>query len=366
METIDIKTGSKQYPVHIGGGASTLLQDVLHKQVSECSGILIITDSNVAPLYLREIKSMLTDLPVFEWVIPAGESSKSLREYEKIISYALNRKLDRKSVIVALGGGVVGDIAGFVAATYLRGVAFIQMPTTLLAHDSSVGGKVGVNHTAGKNLIGAFYQPEAVIYDLHYLKSLSRKEWRSGFAEIIKSSLIRDHELYRFLNEKVLDFPIEDDEALVHAVFAAISIKAGIVQEDEYESGVRAYLNFGHTLGHAIEAESRYQHIPHGEAVMIGMLFSIRLSERIYGKSLMPVDLLQWIKNMGYSIWHPSLARPELLIERMKQDKKNAGQEIRMVLYAGFEQVRTSGVPEDLLLEELKHFDKWSKKCESS
>ncbi|WP_257347698.1 3-dehydroquinate synthase [Pseudalkalibacillus decolorationis] len=359
MKSVDINTKFKRYSVTIGEGASQLLPDVLHSR--NVSTILIITDSNVAPLFLGQVKNLLNDFIVHEWVIPAGETSKSLREYEKIITHALKKKLDRKSVIIALGGGVVGDLAGFVASTLLRGVPFIQVPTTLLAHDSSVGGKVGVNHTIGKNLIGAFYQPEAVLYDLAFMTSLTPKEWRSGFAEILKVSFIRDKELFDYLNENVLRLPIENKTVLSYAVSKAIGIKGAIVQEDEHESGVRAYLNFGHTLGHAIEAESRYQNIAHGEAVMIGMLFAMRLSEKRYGKALIPKNIVPWIKSLGYSIWNPTLGRPELLLEKMRQDKKNRDQTIRMVLYNGFEQVALEKVSEHDLLHELNDFNVWSK-----
>jgi 3-dehydroquinate synthase len=366
VETIDILTGSKQYPIYIGKGASAYLPDVLRTEVKNHSAIFIISDSNVAPLYLDTIKEMLPEERVHQWVVPAGEPSKSIREYEKILSFALSKKLDRKTVIIALGGGVVGDLAGFAAATLLRGVRFIQMPTTLLAHDSSVGGKVGINHPIGKNLIGAFYQPEAVLYDLDFLESMSVKEWRSGFAEIIKGALIRDDELFRFLTDRVQQLPIENEGTLLHAIFNAINIKAGIVQEDEHESGVRAHLNFGHTLGHAIEAESRFQNISHGEAVLIGMLFAFRLSEQLYQKRLMPENLIPWIKRLGYSISHPSLAKPELLLERMKQDKKNENKQIRMVVLKSIAKVETRTVTDERLLKELKDFHSWTKQCESS
>ena len=194
---------------------------------------------------------------------------------------ALDFKLDRHSLILALGGGAVGDLSGFVAATFMRGIPFIQIPTTILAHDSAVGGKVAINHPAGKNMIGAFYQPEAVVYDIDFLKSLPEHEIRSGFAEVIKHGLIQDPSFYHWLKENILSIDMMiSDENLIHFLSRGVEIKSAIVEEDEKETGIRAYLNFGHTLGHAIEAELGYGKLTHGEAVVIGMLYALQLSEK--------------------------------------------------------------------------------------
>ncbi|MGM7701675.1 3-dehydroquinate synthase [Pseudalkalibacillus sp. Hm43] len=360
MEQIQVKTETKSYPVLIGDGVIDQLQQVLEERVRDCSRILIISDSNVAPLYLDEVKSKLSGYQVNEWVIPAGETSKSIREYEKGITYALRCQLDRQACIIALGGGVVGDLAGFIASTYLRGIRFIQVPTTLLAHDSSVGGKVGINHTSGKNLIGAFHQPEAVLYDIHFLKTLPKKEWRSGFAEIVKLALIRDPDFYDYLEENVRSLPIED-EILTDIVKKAISIKAEIVGQDEREAGIRAYLNFGHTLGHAIEAESRYQSITHGEAVMIGMIFAMKLSEEHFKTKVFPEGFFTWVHQLGYSDWHATLNKGGLLLETMKKDKKSQENKIRMVLLKNCGDVILQTVEDSILTAELASYRTWLK-----
>ncbi|WP_221565194.1 3-dehydroquinate synthase [Alkalihalobacillus sp. TS-13] len=360
METIEVRTDNEQYPVFIGQGMISNLNNIIKESVPECSSILIISDSNVAPLYLELVKKELEDHQVNEWVIPAGESSKSLREYEKGITYALRCQLDRKSLIIALGGGVVGDLAGFIAATYLRGIRFIQIPTTLLAHDSSVGGKVGINHSLGKNLIGAFHQPEAVLFDIDFLKTLPAREWRSGFAEIVKMGLIRDARFYEYLSSNVETLPVKED-ILEKVIKRAIELKAEIVRLDEREAGIRAYLNLGHTLGHAIEAESRYQSISHGEAVMIGMLYAIKLSEKRLDRSIVSAKFYDWISQLGYANWHPTLNRPRLLLERIKQDKKNSRQQIWMVLLEECGVATLEKVEDQFILEQLDTFKSWVK-----
>src|SRR6185312_13145009 len=190
--------------------------------------------------------------------VPSGEQAKQFPIYEACLTFALENGLDRKSCIIAFGGGAVGDLAGFVAATYMRGIAFLQVPTTLLAHDSAVGGKVAINHPLGKNMIGAFHQPEAVVYHTPFLQSLPEKEWRSGYAEVIKHALIGDVELYHWLKEEVQTLADLRDEKLIHILTKAIPVKANVVSQDETEKGVRAHLNFGHTLGHALEKEIGY------------------------------------------------------------------------------------------------------------
>ncbi|MCF6137573.1 3-dehydroquinate synthase [Pseudalkalibacillus berkeleyi] len=360
MEKVHVNTEAKKYSVYIGDGIVDQLPEVIQSQVPDCGKILIITDSNVAPLYLNKVKGLLDGFSVNEWVVPAGETSKSMRELEKGITYALRCELDRHALIIALGGGVVGDLAGFIAATYLRGIRFLQIPTTLLAHDSSVGGKVGVNHTYGKNLIGAFHQPEAVIYDVQFLNTLPAKEWRSGFAEVVKLAFIRDATFYDFLFEKVRSLPV-NKEILITIVKRAIEMKAAIVSEDEKEAGIRAYLNFGHTLGHAIEAESRYQSITHGEAVMIGMIFALRLSEVHSHQPIIPKGFLAWIHQLGYANWHATLNKSNLLLETMKKDKKNKKDKIRMVLLKECGSATVSAVENQLLIDQLSTFKEWLK-----
>src|SRR5690606_22285980 len=212
------------------------------------------------------------------------------------LTFALEQKLDRKSVILAFGGGAVGDLSGFVAASFMRGIPFIQIPTTILAHDSAVGGKVAINHPLGKNMIGAFYQPEAVFYDLDFLHSLPLHERRSGFAEVIKHSLISDEDFYVWLRENVHDLDQLRNEEMLYFLKKGIRIKEQIVSQDEKESGIRAFLNFGHTLGHAIEGEAGYGNITHGEGVVIGMMFALGLSKKKLGLSFHLDEFESWLK----------------------------------------------------------------------
>ncbi|HET7657193.1 MAG TPA: 3-dehydroquinate synthase family protein, partial [Bacillales bacterium] len=230
-------------------------------------------------------------------------------------------------------------------------VGFIQLPTTLLAHDSSVGGKTAVNHSLGKNMIGAFYQPDAVVYDTETLMTLPEKEWRSGFAEVVKHSLIRDKSLYDLLRNEITSK--DDLEAFPYETILkrAISVKAEIVSEDEKEAGVRAHLNFGHTLAHALEAEMGYGKITHGEAVAIGMLFAMRLSERYFDIQL-PVDQLRdWLKELGYETAVPKWLSPEALLERMKHDKKTVQNQIRFVLMKEIGNVEMVNVKDEWILQ---------------
>src|SRR5690606_6294122 len=273
MDQLTISTKSKTYPMYIGTDILGQLPQVIKDTCQSVSKVLVISDEAVADIYLEKVISILHqqyDKPL-SFIIPAGESAKSFDMYYQCQTYALEQGLDRSSVILALGGGVVGDLAGFVAATFMRGIPFIQIPTTLLAHDSAVGGKVAINHELGKNMIGAFHQPNAVLYDIDLMKSLPKIELRSGFAEVIKHGLIWDPDFYNWLTEEITSLDDLQGEKLQYAVLKGVSVKAKVVSEDEQEKGLRAILNFGHTLGHAIEAESGYGKITHGDGVAIGM-----------------------------------------------------------------------------------------------
>lgn len=228
--------------------------------------------------------------------------------------------------------GAVGDLTGFVAASFMRGIPFIQVPTTILAHDSAVGGKVAINHPLGKNMIGAFYQPEAVIYDLELLKSLPIQEVRSGFAEVIKHALISDPAFYQWLTANVHDLNSLTLEQLNYALVKGITIKNNFVSQDERETGIRAYLNLGHTLGHAIESEMGYGNFTHGEAVMIGMVFALKISSRLLGLPFQLTEFIDWVNKLGYRTNIPEQLQFESLIGKMKQDKKSVGETIRFVL----------------------------------
>ncbi|MGO4888115.1 3-dehydroquinate synthase [Anaerobacillus sp. MEB173] len=351
MEKLTITTSTKQYPLYIGEGLRFQLKQLLDEVQLTPSSVLVITDDVVAPLYLNEIKGGLSDIyTVYEYIIPSGEAAKSFQNYYEIQTFALSKGLDRHSLIIALGGGVVGDLAGFVAATFMRGIPFIQVPTTLLAHDSSVGGKVAVNHPLGKNMIGAFYQPEMVVYDIETLKSLPEKEWRSGFAEVMKHAFIWDAKFYEWLQENIISLEMIEGKIAEELLKRSISVKAEVVHEDEKETGIRAYLNFGHTLAHAIETELGYGKISHGEAVAIGMIFAMKLSERIFGIDLHVKKIEDWFMKYGYKTTIPNELSPSRLLSTMKKDKKAQSGAIRMVLIKQIGTVEMVTVAEKELL----------------
>lgn len=327
MEKLEIQTSTHAYNVYIGRELLSNVQEFLPKKYGK---LMIITDDHVAPLYLDIVKESVAPFAqVFEYVIPSGESSKSIEQYYRLQTACLEASLDRNSLILALGGGVVGDLAGFVAATFMRGIDYIQIPTTILAHDSSVGGKVAINHELGKNLIGAFYPPKAVIYDVDTLTTLPEHEIRSGYAEIIKEAYIQDEALLSELLSKNLN-NIKEIEVIEH-LYQGIRIKASIVEADEKESNVRKYLNFGHTLAHAIEANLQYGTVTHGEAVAIGMLFALQVSEAYSDIDLGIAGFKAWLTENNYPItlWDLQLSA---LVETMKLDKKASAGAIQMVL----------------------------------
>ncbi|MFS0635629.1 3-dehydroquinate synthase [Mesobacillus foraminis] len=332
METLHISAGSKKYPVYIGIGAVNQLKSFLQENYPKLTSVLIITDETVGKLYLEEFKAAVNLSETYVKVVPAGEKAKTFEVYHECLSYALEKKLDRKSLILSFGGGAVGDLAGFVAASYMRGIPFIQIPTTILAHDSAVGGKVAINHALGKNMIGAFYQPEAVFYDLKFLQSLPLAEIRSGFAEVIKHALISDEEFYDWLVKSVENLNSIPNTLMTEFLTKGIKVKGGIVEQDETETGVRAYLNFGHTLGHAIEAEAGYGSISHGEAVAIGMVFALKISMERHSFNFNLLEFNEWLKKLGYVTELPEGLSTHRLLARMKQDKKSVGQKVRFVL----------------------------------
>lgn len=331
MERVTIQTTSNRYDVLVGKELINELIALL--QTVSPSKVLIVTDSVVDEHFGHAVlEAVNKHFTALKYVIKSGEASKSFETYYDVQTFALQQELDRKSAIIALGGGVVGDLAGFVAATFMRGIPYIQVPTTLLAHDSAVGGKVAINHPEGKNMIGAFYQPIGVLYDINYLSTLPIHEFRSGFAEVVKHSFIRNEELYHFLLENVRSLENVSDEALQHMIIEGIKVKAGVVSEDEKELGVREILNFGHTLGHAIEAEAGYGEISHGDGVAIGMLFAISLSKKLINEHLPYEQLKSWFKQLGFPTEVPTELSTEQLINRMKRDKKSLSNQIKMIL----------------------------------
>jgi 3-dehydroquinate synthase len=279
--TVTVGLGSRSYPIRVGGWPEVEFLALLKGRRG-----LIVTDSTVGPLYGARCEATLREAgaSVVRATVPAGESSKSMQQAMALYGSALDAGLDRKSFILALGGGMVGDLAGFVAATYLRGVEFLQVPTTLLAMvDSSVGGKTAVNLPQGKNLVGVFHQPSRVVADLSTLATLPAREYASGLAEVVKYGVIKDARLFEVLDASA-DKVVARDAGLLESIVATCcEIKAGVVARDERETGERAILNFGHTLGHAIEKLTEYSGWFHGEAVSVGMVFAARLSSEVRG-----------------------------------------------------------------------------------
>lgn len=283
MPKVPVILENNSYDIEIGCDLADSLRSYI-SQAGFSHKVLIIADTNTAPLYGQKIKDLLSQAglsPVI-YIVPAGESSKSLEQAEKIYTKAIEYGLDRHSAIFALGGGVIGDLAGFIAATYMRGIFFVQLPTSLLAQvDSSVGGKVAINHALGKNLIGAFYQPQKVFIDLNLLATLPRREIYTGLGEIVKYGIIYDEDFFTFLERHTQEILKLDLNTIQYIVNRSCSIKAKVVSLDEKESGLRMILNFGHTVGHAIEKETGYRKYNHGEAVAIGMVCASYIAKEI-------------------------------------------------------------------------------------
>jgi len=334
---LQINTKSKKYFITIGYDILHTLPQIISGLSPKITKILIITDTNVAVNYLDEVKSKLTNqFDVLDFIIPNGEQSKSMMMFEKCSSYALASHLDRNSLIIALGGGVVGDLAGFVAATYMRGIRFIQVPTTLLAHDSAVGGKVAINLPLGKNVVGAFYQPEHVLYHLNFLETLPISEMRSGFAEISKEAMLSSEEEVKWLMEHVKQISDLEQNILKQILNMGVRIKNNIVSTDEKEKGIRAFLNLGHTLGHAVEAHLGYSVISHGDGVAFGTLFALYVSEKLFDVDLNFDEIRKWYNQLGFPLF-TNIDIPEV-IQLMKHDKKNIGDSVRFILLKEFGQ----------------------------
>ena len=348
-----VDLGERSYPILIGRdllGRPRLLDEYVPGRQA-----FIVTNEAVRDRYLEPLLSSLPPVTVECACIGDGESSKTLDTYAELMDRLISGGHNRTTVIIGLGGGVVGDVAGFVAATYQRGVAFIQVPTTLLALvDSSVGGKTAVNHPRGKNLIGAFYQPRCVIADIGTLETLPSRELRAGLAEVIKYGIIHDAGFFDWLDRNLERLLVLDAEALTHAVAKSCRIKAEVVQADERETGVRAILNFGHTFGHALEALTGYAQLLHGEAVAIGMVMAADLSSRL-GK--LPRGEARRIKDLIHRAGLPVAPPPvsaDAMLEAMGMDKKVVDGRIRLVLtdYIGMASL-TDQAPEGAIRETL-------------
>ncbi|MCQ4085794.1 3-dehydroquinate synthase [Saccharibacillus sp. JS10] len=322
--TLTVELGDRSYPIEIGSGLLAQAAEHFRKVgIPNKSPVMIVTDDNVAPLYLEQLESTLRlgGYHVVSTIVPAGEASKSLDIYNDLITQAIEAGLDRSSAIVALGGGVVGDLAGYVAGTYMRGIAFIQVPTTILAHDSSVGGKVAVNHPLAKNMIGVFHQPELVLYDVDTLKTLPPREVRAGLAEMVKHGLIWDKPFAYWCLEHAQRLLALDPEALIMGLEKGCGIKAQIVSRDERENDLRAILNLGHTLGHAIEAVAGYGQFLHGEAIAIGMAAAAMLGEERGAQGLY-AETISMLQALELPITLPEDMDTEKLMSAMQRDKK--------------------------------------------
>lgn len=334
MQRLSIDLGERSYDILIGSGIRKRTGEFLNA-VFKPSRVVIVTHPSINDLYGEEVtKSFIEQGWATDTIeVPEGESSKNLGQAEKLYDRLLELNCDRKSVLVALGGGVIGDLVGFVAATYQRGIPFIQMPTTLLSQvDSSVGGKTAVNHPKGKNMIGAFYQPRLVVVDLETLRTLPQKEYRAGLAEIVKYGVIADARLFEFLEtnyKKILNL---DFECLSYIIETSCAIKARVVEKDERESHYRMVLNFGHTFGHAIESLTNYSQFIHGEAVSIGMVRAAQLSHSM-GKCSeeVPKNLKALLEKLGLPVDMPGLDATSV-IGSLYHDKKTMDHKIRFIL----------------------------------
>ena len=318
MRKIHVPLGAHSYDIFIGQNVCTEISSFCSQENFSPTAMLIV-DENVTPLYAEDILDALRagGLKPKLATVPAGEVSKSLPMAENLYTQMIEEELDRKSPIIALGGGVTGDLAGFIAATYMRGVPFVQVPTSLLAAvDSSVGGKVAVNHILGKNLIGAFYQPQAVFVNLSFLKSLPMREVRAGLGEIIKYGVIYDPELFAYLEAHTQEILDLQEDCLTHIVARCVEIKAEVVAKDERENGLRRILNFGHTTAHVIEKETHYIGFNHGEAVAIGMLVAGKISAAL---GLCKLDDVKRIENLLHAFAMPTKALG-LDVEKMYAD----------------------------------------------
>jgi 3-dehydroquinate synthase len=320
-----VDLADRSYPIRIEEGALSQIASHLQSvNIATNHRLMIITDTNVAPIYLKGVTELLINAgyKVTSSVVSAGEKSKSLSVLEQLIGDALQAGLDRNSVILALGGGVIGDLAGFVAASFMRGVRFVQLPTTILAHDSSVGGKVGVNHKLAKNIIGAFHQPELVLYDTATLKSLPEREIRAGLSEVLKHGFIWDESFVDWLDVNAQSLLSLDTESISYALYMGCSVKAKVVSEDEREQGLRAILNLGHTIGHALEAVAGYDELLHGEAISIGMVGAAKLAQKLgYGTEILDTYERLFAK-YGLPTRIPQEMGLNAIISAMMHDKK--------------------------------------------
>lgn len=362
MKKIIVELGDRSYPIYAGNDllskTNLLAENIRSKQ------LMVVSNTTIAPLYLEKLMQSLQGLAsegleINSVILPDGEQYKTLDAVNDIITALLGKRYSRNCCLLALGGGVVGDITGFAAACYQRGVDYIQLPTTVLAQvDSSVGGKTGVNHAAGKNMIGAFHQPRAVIADTSVLETLDDREVSAGFAEVVKYGLIRDAKFFDWLEDNIEKLVNRDADELAYIIEQSCSNKAEVVAEDEMESGIRAILNLGHTFGHAIETGLGYGKWLHGEAIALGMLMAADLSHRMGWVSEDITDRIEkMLVKLNLPVALPDDLDPEKMRELMSVDKKAKDGMLFLILLKGIgEAVVTDEFNEDLLMETLHHF----------
>lgn len=356
IQTLHVNLGERSYPIYIG---QHLLNDTsILTQAIQAKRVVIVTNTVVAPLYLSALQQQLQGIgkTVSAVVLPDGEEHKHWATLMQIFDHLLEQKCDRKTCLIALGGGVIGDMTGFAASAFMRGVPFVQIPTTLLSQvDSSVGGKTGINHPLGKNMIGAFYQPQAVLADTATLNTLPDKELSAGLAEVIKHGAIIDTDFFFWIEKNIQALRAKDPAALAYAVARSCEIKADVVRQDEREGGLRAILNFGHTFGHAIESGMGYGNWLHGEAVGCGMVMAADLSCRLgYLDFVSRTRIKQLVEDAGLPVTAPDLGT-ERWLDLMEVDKKNEGGQIKFILLKPLGSAHITSAPKDKLLETLSH-----------
>ncbi|MEX1668878.1 3-dehydroquinate synthase [Zhongshania guokunii] len=354
MKNLELDLGERSYPIFIAPGI--LADGALWLKYIAGSQVCIVSNDTIAPLYLADLKAQLSEKNVCEVILPDGEAHKTLAVLEQVFDTLLANNHNRSTTLIALGGGVVGDMCGFAAACYQRGVQFIQIPTSLLAMvDSSVGGKTGVNHPLGKNMIGAFHQPNCVLADLNVLKTLSDREFSAGMAEVIKYGLICDAEFFGWLEQNIAGLMARDAELLSEAVYRCCENKATVVAEDEREGGRRAILNLGHTFGHAIETAEGYGNWLHGEAVAAGTALALALSVKL---AWLAPDVaargVALLEQAGLPVEPPSNMNVDQFLQLMGRDKKVVDGRLRLVLLVGLgEAVVTSEASIEIITEVL-------------
>jgi 3-dehydroquinate synthase len=357
VDTLKVDLGNRSYPILIGSGL--LGRPQLFEQHLQAREVLIVSNTTVAPLYLPTLTSSLGKRRAVEVILPDGEAHKTLANASRVLDVLIANRLARDCAVLALGGGVVGDLAGFAAACYQRGVDFVQLPTTLLAQvDSAVGGKTGVNHAGGKNLIGAFHQPVLVVNDTATLASLPIRELRAGLAEVIKYGLMADAVLFEWLESHLDELLAGDPAALAHIIRRSCEIKAGVVARDERERGERALLNLGHTFGHAIESATGYRQWLHGEAIGAGLVMAAAMSSACGLLAAADSERVrQLIARAGLPCRIDSVA-PAAALDHMKIDKKVLGGRLRLVLLQAIGRAFvTADYPQDALTRTLAaHF----------